>query len=114
MGLNALTIKGKFPLPIIDELMDELTGAKWFSKLDLRGGYHQICLAPGEEYKTAFLTHTGQYEFRVMAFGLYDTPNTFQEAMNATLAPLLRKCALVFFNDILVYSRTLPDHEVHL
>jgi hypothetical protein len=78
-------------------LIDELTWASWFSKLDLRAGYHQIRLAPGEEYKTTFQTHPSQYEFRVMAFGLCGVPNTFQSAMNATLAPLLRKYVLVFF-----------------
>jgi hypothetical protein len=113
-GLNALTVKGKFPLPVIDELMDELAWASWFSKLDLRAGYHQIRLAPGEEYKTAFQTHSDLYEFRVMAFGLCGAPNTFQSAMNATLAPLLRKCVLVFFDDILVYSPTLDQHVHHL
>jgi hypothetical protein len=113
-GLNALTVKGKFPLPVIDELMDELAGASWFSKLDLRARYHQICLAPGEEYKTAFETHSGQYEFRVMPFGLCGAPNTFQSSMNSTLSPLLRKSVLVFFDDMLVYSATLEDHVSHL
>jgi hypothetical protein len=76
-GLNSITLKGKLPLPLIDELMDELCGASRFSKLDLRAGCHQICLAPGEEYKTAFQTHSGHYEFKVMAFGLCGAPNTF-------------------------------------
>jgi hypothetical protein len=94
--------------------MDELSGSSWFSKLDLRARYHQICLASGEEYKTAFQTHSGLYDFKVMAFGLCWAPNTFQCVVNNTLDPLLRKCVLVFFDDILVYSRTLEEHVVHL
>jgi hypothetical protein len=99
---NALTIKGEYPLPIIDELLDQLCGAPWFSKLDLKAGYHQIRLALGEEHKTAFQAHNGHYEFRVMAFGLSGAPATFHHAMNKTLALVLRKFALVFFDDILI------------
>ena len=94
--------------------MDELSKAKWFSSLDLNSGYHQIRLKPGEEFKTTFQTHFGHFEFKVMAFGLCGAPGTFQGAMNTTLAPLLRKCVLVFFDDILVYSETLEDHWEHL
>lgn len=93
--LNLITLKTKYPLPVIDELLDELTGASWFSKLDLRAGYHQIRLAPGEEYKTAFHTHNGHYQFIVLAFGLTDAPPTFQSVMNYDLAPVLRKFAVV-------------------
>ena len=112
--LNAITRKSKYPVPIFDQLMDELSGAQWFSTLDLHAGFHQILLKAGEEHKTAFQTHVGQYEFCVMAFGLTGAPGTFPGAMNVTLAPGLRRFALVFFDDILVYNRTLEEHVHHL
>jgi hypothetical protein len=112
--LNAITVKGKYHVPIIDELLDELAHASWFTCLDLRAGFHQIRLKPGEEFKTAFQTHCGQFEFRVMAFGLTGAPGTFQLAMNSTLAPYLRKFVLVFFDDIMLYSRNYEDHVLHV
>jgi hypothetical protein len=112
--LNAITMKSKYPVPIIDELLDELGNARWFSKLDLRSGFHQIFLKPSEEFKTAFQTHFGQFEFRVMPFGLTGAPGTFQDAMNSTLAPFLRKFVLVFFDDILVYNESYEQHLQHL
>ena len=94
--------------------MDELGSASWFSTLDLRAGFHQILLQPGEEPKIAFQTHCGQYEFNVMAFSLTGAPGTFQGAMNSTLAPGLRCFVLVFFDDILVYTQSYEEHLHHL
>jgi hypothetical protein len=112
--LNALTLKSEYPVPVFDQLMDELGKASWFSNLDLRSGFHQILLELGEEFKTAFQTHFVQFEFRVLASGLTGAPGTFQGAMNATLAPGLRQFVIVFFDDILVYSATYEQHIEHL
>lgn len=99
---------------MIDELLDELSSASWFTTLDLRAGFNQVRLAPGEAYKIAFQTHWGHFEFNVVAFRLTGAPSTFQDTMNSTLHPLLRKCVLVFFDDILVYSRSFEEHLDHL
>jgi hypothetical protein len=91
-----------------------LSAAKWFTKLDLRAGFHQILLQPGEEHKTTFSTHEGHFEFRVLAFGLTGAPATFQRAMNAMLKPLLRQCVMVFFDDILIYSPSFDQNLIHI
>jgi len=108
--LNAITVKNKYPMPIVDELLDELAGACWFTKLDRLSGYHQIRMAEGEEFKTAFRTHQGLYEFLVMPFGVTGGPSTFQGVVNFTFDDLLRKGVLLFMDDILVHTKTLEEH----
>jgi hypothetical protein len=112
--LNEVTIKNKYPLPRIDILFNQLTGARVFSKIDLKSGYHQIRIRPEDIHKTAFTTRYGLFKYLVMSFGLTNAPAHFTYLMNSVFMPELEKLVVVFIDDILIYSKNEEEHAQHL
>jgi hypothetical protein len=113
-GINEGTIKNRYPLPLMQDTLMNLSRAKWFTKLDIRGAYNLICMAEGEEWKTAFLTRYGLFESLVMPFGLTNALATFQNFMNDVLAPYLDRLCTAYLDDTLIYSDTFEEHQEHV
>jgi hypothetical protein len=112
--LNDITKKDNYPLPRIDELLDSLQDAQWFTTLDLASGYWQIKVRKEDQEKTAFITKFGTYEFKVMPFGLCNAPVTFQRTMDKVLDGIKEKFVLVYLDDVIIYSKTFKEHMKHL
>jgi hypothetical protein len=113
-SLNDVTIKNKYRLPRIEDLFDQMRGARVFSKIDLKSGYHQMKITPSDIPKTAFSTQYGLYEFIVMSFGLTNASTYFMNLMNKVFMEYLDRFIMVFIDDILIYSENDSDHEEHL
>jgi len=113
-GLNKITIKNRTPLPLIGETLDRLSRAKRFTKLDLKDAYTRIRIRPGDEWKTAFRTRYGHFEYCVMPFGLCNAPATFQQYINEALAGLVDVCCVIYLDDILIYSENVEEHTDHV
>ena len=113
-GLNKVTVKNRYPLPLMGEILNRVNGATVFSKIDLKDAYYRIRIRPGDEWKTAFRTRYGQYEYLVMPFGLTNAPAAFQAYINQALRGLVDDFCIVYLDDILIFSRTEEEHAEHL
>jgi len=110
-ALNCITIPNRYPLPLMQELQDRVQGAQWFTKMDLKNGFNLIRIREGDEWKTAFRTRYGLYEFQVMPFGLTNAPSTFQDMMNHVFSDMLDVGVLAYMDDILVYTKTREEYD---
>jgi hypothetical protein len=110
-GINKITIANRYPLPLMSELQDRVRGAKFFTKMDLKNGYHLIRIKEGDEWKTAFRCRYGLYEFLVMPFGLTNAPATFQDMMNHIFRDMLDQGVIAYIDDVLIYAETEEKHD---
>ena len=113
-GLNKITTKNRYPLPLVGELLDRISHAKYFTKFDVRDGYNRLRIAPGEEWKTAFQCRYGLFEYTIMPFGLCNAPDTFQHYMNDTFHDFLDHFLIIYLDNLLIFSDTLAEHKQHV